>query len=203
MNQNGHEEVDLHDASFSAEWLLLETLRDLRNRVATATTPYEQLGISALIRKLIADSTKSAGPLIHTARRRTDLPTPTFEYTPFPIDTTRPDIVIALADEHFTVPTVSSDLEGFLAATAGSYGGTPVSVLMLNRYFANVHGGVHSGAPDTRSREFDRMLRGISTLPHLADWPLTRVLLPLGAVTARAFEPLERELGGPLPTVER
>ncbi|GAA3663397.1 hypothetical protein GCM10022202_26460 [Microbacterium marinilacus] len=179
-----------------SEWLLLHTLEDLRVRSAADTDVYTRLGISALLRKLLVE--KHA--LVDSARARLRIPAPTFEYTPFDEPEFRPfepapdgsfKLILALARDDFTEPTVRSQKDGFLAATCGYHYGEPVTVRDTIRYFANTHGGVHAGEPRS---DFERTVQRMSVSLDIAAEGWMKILPRLATITMRALEPVADRL---------
>lgn len=174
-----------------AEWILVESVPDLQRRTQPSATAYEQLGVAAILRRLLLDK----HPVLHRARSRLGLPEPVFEFVPH----REPEIERAptglqmqfqIGSLDRASPTHSTGLEGFLAARAGTLFGAPVTVRDVIRHFAHAHGGVHLGAPES---SFERVVQRIASVaPGHSIWTLG--LASIGRVAARAMTPLATEL---------
>lgn len=184
-----------------AEWLLVETLSDLRHRARDGASTYERIGIASIVRRTLSDKTDSGGPVIHKARARLGLPAPIFEYTPMRIEDEKDEpgwkTRLSFARLALAAPSQTGGLDEFLAAAAAYHKGSYVAVNQVNRYFAFVHGGVHLGEPrDEFSEEVQHLA---SAMPEIATgWSNT--LSAIAIITSRAIEPLVTAIeADPLP----
>ena len=170
------------------DWLLVETIGDIEQRISGTGGRYELLGISLLLRKLLSD-----GLLAESIKRHAwaDI---RFLATPARPPDQRDDgwtLVFSPGTEDFMNPTTELTLDGFMATTIAYARDTPVSVLQYVRHFAHMGGGVHlKKTPDTRNlNPLDDVipLPSQSLLEATDGW-----LTPLawaGAVVCRAVRP--------------
>lgn len=175
-----------------AEWLLVETVQQIRTRLSPDATLYERLMLSALVRRALIDGR----PLADAARSRLRLPKPTFLFTP--------DVSIAPAPPQgpqtaqsrwvpmgqLGVPAgggIEYTLKDFLRVQIGSLRGVPITVRSLVKYFANVYGGVHHGVPESDvERFFQQTLVSVEPVRSLMFDHLSRIAVS----TADALEPI-------------
>jgi len=172
--------------------LFLDTVTDLEQRVSSAD-PYQILGISALVRKLLLD----ASPLIDQANRKWRLkvrfrvgllrelppgfPEPAFYSIQDGLD---PDTAPPGTKSTF----VSRD--GFLAATVAKVDGKPLSVRDLVSFEAHVKGGVHAGKPKD---EAERILQELDRLYRVGGYRASlRQLQAIGRVVLKALHELKQ-----------
>ncbi|MGO4383405.1 hypothetical protein [Specibacter sp. RAF43] len=185
-----------------AEWLLVETLADVRRRSEDpgARSRYELLGIAPLLRKLLIDGR----PLLNTVRAaRPEVPTKfrirqwsapedgqRGEDLPYFLRLGGPELIGGPED-----PALRK-LEQFIGARVGMAQGRPLTVREVVKYYANVEGGVHFGVPKENAQsvlsQMAPMLPGRST-GHI------EILAYLGAIVVDALTPLcESILASPL-----
>lgn len=185
-----------------AEWLLVETVADVRRRSIEpgARSRYELLGIAPLLRKLLIDGQ----PLLNTVRPvrpevRTEFRIRQWsaaedaqpgEDLPYLLQLGGPELVGGPED------SALPKLKHFIGARVGMVRGRPLTVREVVKYYANVEGGVHFGVPreDAQSglSEMAPMLLGRST-GHI------EILAHLGAIVVDALTPLcESILAAPL-----
>jgi len=128
--------------------LFLNTLKDIERRIELED-PYDILGCSALLRKLLIDEY----PLVHQVNRERRLKLRFQIGLPlrFPpgLEPTAWSIQDGL-DPATSVPghaTTTVDLDGFLAAKVLASEGKTYTVKDLVQFEANIMGGVHAGTP--------------------------------------------------------
>jgi len=140
------------------DWLFLETMRDLRERMTLTPTPenrYAILCIAPLLRKMIADGGKS---LVQAVRRAsTDRPKPTFRGKPYefgPIPHPDAKIIFGYSADGLLDPDASMTLEQFLKMPVGHAVKYELTVLDAVKHYANVEGGVHLGTSKSEANTF-------------------------------------------------
>lgn len=104
---------------------------------------------------------------------------------------------LSFARMALAAPSQTGGLDDFLAAPAAFHKGSYISVNLVNRYFAFVHGGVHLGEPDN---DFDEEVQHLaSAMPEVASgWSNT--LSAIAIISCRAIEPLVAAIDAdPLP----
>lgn len=134
-----------------ADWLFLETLADLRDRMAAPvdlTARYRVLGIAPLLRKLVLDGDKT---LLHKARARGSRPAPRFRataysYAPIPDGMKMQGLGLL---PHSPVEDEPLSLDELLKLKAGHVFGHDLTVADVIRHYANVEGGVHLGRSES------------------------------------------------------
>lgn len=175
-----------------AEWLLIESVSDLAHRCRPEASRYERLGISAILRRLLMDRR----PVLHLARKRLAIPSPTFAFTPIAEVDREPTagnlvLTISLGSVYSENPTTTGGADEFLAAATGFSYPSEVTVREAIRYFAHSYGGVHLGHPET---QFERVVQIVSaSMPLLSDgW--THTLVGIAEVTTRALAPIVNAL---------
>jgi len=177
-----------------AEWLLVETVADVRRR-SNGPDPsrYELLGIAPLIRKLLLDGTS----LVDTVR------------------TTRPEIPVQFRIRPWNAPAAEDgaalppglwllrlggpELVGgpesrarmsvgeFINTRVGIVNGADLTVRDVVRYYAHVEGGVHFGEP---REAVQTTLSGLAPLFLGQTSSHIEILAQLGVVVANALTPL-------------
>lgn len=174
-----------------ADWLFLETLADLRTRMAPPTdlsARYRILGIAPLLRKLLLDGNKT---LLHKVRARGTRPAPTFRataytYNPVPDGFQMQGLGLV---PHSPLETDALSLDELLKVKAGHVFGHDVSVADVIRHYANVEGGVHLGHSDNRASDLLQLT--VSNPPP--GYPLqAKVLADIALVVTTGCMPLER-----------
>lgn len=171
----------------AAEWLLRNSIPDMRRRIAS-TDDYERLGLAALLRRSLLDGQ----PVLNLARKRHRLPSPTFGYTPLPADEPKLSLPFYVrAGGAFAEPSTSGTIDNLLAARVAVFEGGPVSVKDFTRVFAHVEGAVHLRAPKEPLERYIRDLFAVSTMarPMMLD-----VLADIATVTVRGMEALVAQI---------
>lgn len=176
-----------------AEWLLVETVADVRRRSEDpgARSRYELLGIAPLLRKLLID----ARPLLNTVRAtRPEVPTEFRirqwsapkdgqhgEDLPYLLRLGGPELVGGSED-----PALPK-LKHFIGARVGMVQGRPLTVSEVVKYYANVEGGVHFGVPKD---ETDHVLSEVAPLLLGHSTGQIEILAHLGTIVVDALTPL-------------
>lgn len=185
-----------------AEWLLVETVADVRRRSEdpSVRSRYELLGIAPLLRKLLIDgrpllnTVRAARPEVRTQFRIMQWSAPEDDQhegdLPYLLRLGGPELVGGPKD-----PALPK-LKHFIGAKVGMVQGRPLTIREVVKYYANVEGGVHFGVPDEGTqRVLSQMaptLLGQST-GHI------EILAHLGAIVVDALTPLcESILASPL-----
>ncbi|MCW2165422.1 hypothetical protein B0I12_002577 [Microbacterium hydrothermale] len=174
-----------------AEWLVVETVADIRRRIAPGWSYYDRLALSALVRRALIDG----NPLANAARSRLRLPQPRFMFSAhadFPSGKVEPGTNRRAHGSFSYSPTHPGEehtMKQFLAAPVGVMGGEPVTVRALVLYFANVYGGVHHGKPSGEIEEFfQQTLVSLDFMRAMMFDTLTRIAV----ATADALDPIAR-----------
>lgn len=184
-----------------AEWLFVETVADVRRRSGDlgARVRYELLGIAPLLRRLLID----ARPLLNTVRAaRPDVS------TDFRIRQWSPSGDSHVATDLRRIQLGGPELVGgaddpalpklkhFIRAKVGLLQGRPLTVRDVVRYYANVEGGVHFGAPEDDAQ---RVLNQMAPLLLGRSTGQIEILAHLGNIVVDALTPLcESILASPL-----
>lgn len=134
-----------------ADWLFVETLRDLRERCALPLVSAERywlLGIAPLLRKLLADGSKT---LVEVVARPAGRPQPTSYAEEFRVVPTYGAGKLMGLGIQPKFPTGDGlggrDLGQFLTMRAGRVLDEDVRVVDVIRHYSHVEGGVHFGVP--------------------------------------------------------
>lgn len=180
-----------------ALWILDETTADIERRLSPDASPYEILGISHLVRRLLLDGNN----VIDAARRDTELPPPVFHCTPFHapnapsegslywVEDGEPELQLAFALNTFSEHSVALSLKELLQTPVALYRSMPLSVRDYVRAYAHVIGGVHLGRPDS---DAERMLQTYVafTTPGLGGGAAAATLQGIGRVVYTALHDL-------------
>jgi hypothetical protein len=172
--------------------LFLDTLTDLEQRVRSPD-PYQVLGISALVRKLLLD----ASPLVDQANQKRRLKVRFRIGLPRELPPGIPEPAFYLMQDRLDPDTarpgtkstfVSRD--GFLAATVANVNGKSLSVRHLVSFEAHVKGGVHAGTP---KNEADRILQDLGRLYKVGGYRASlRQLQAIGRVVLKGLQELKQ-----------
>lgn len=185
-----------------AEWLFVETVADVRRRSQDPGTQgrYEMLGIAPLLRKLLID----ARPLLNTVRAaRPDVSTD-FRIRQWSApddsnyDADLPYLLRLGGPELVGGPTgpVLPKLRQFIGARVGLVQGRSLTVREVVKYYANVEGGVHFGAPREKA---DHVMSQMAPVLLGRSTGQIEILAHLGTIVVDALTPLcESILASPL-----
>lgn len=186
---------DIGEQMILAEWLLVETVDDLRHRIAepATRTRYELLGIAPLLRKLLLDG----APLLETVRvGRPEVPVE-FCIRPWTEPTNGLTVdglerYLSLGDERLIGSPgdcVITNLEELRTTVIGMTQGEHLTFRSLVRYYSHVEGGVHFGTArdvvEPTLSNMAPMLLGHST-------GQIQTLAHLGRIVVDALDPLCR-----------
>lgn len=151
-----------------------------------------------ILRRLLLDRR----PVLHMARKRLQLPAPSFAYTP----TAEPRVprsgelvlMISLGSVYSEAPSTVSDLTGFLAASTGYSYPDAITVATALRYFSHAYGGVHLGHPESRFEEF---VQKVAASMPLMSGGYTSTLVGMARVVIPAIEPIAEAIAAnPYPS---
>lgn len=190
---------DEESAQRIAEWLLIESVEDLRDRTRADASRYDVLGISAVLRRTLSDRR----PVLALSRARLKARAPQFSFTAWSGQVAEPPpgglMRVFDSADNFDTPTVTTDLDGFLSAEAGRFFRDPVTVRTLIRCFAHAYGGVHLGTPEN---EFERMAQRLVASHELLTRGWETTLKQIAVVAADALTPLAELLrANPAPSL--
>jgi len=183
--------------------LFLETLTELRRRLAAINDEYELVMASGLLRKLLLDGE----PLVHQLNRglRLQLRFPIATTDAFDAALMRYHPVFDLSPEGLSpkfnllpsAVTKQVDLDTFLAQRAAAIQGREVSVKDLIRQVSHIEGGVHAGTART---EIERLLAAASESVRINGVTMTAATIRgIGLVVLDGLAPLEAAVTeGPL-----
>lgn len=176
------------------EKLFIRTLDDLTAR-SKSNDPYDVLGISALLRKLLIDGT----PLVHQVnknyRKKLEFHIG-LESQPPVSDSKR--LVWSIQDGFDPEtgrpgrPTSLVDIDGLLAAKVLMINGRYYSVKDLVKFEANVKGGVHSGQPRTDNEILLADLEEFITMG--GGRPSLRQMMAITRVVVKGLTPIRDEI---------
>ena len=183
-----------------AEWLLVESVDDLRMRSREGASRYERLGISAVLRRTLTDKR----PVLPLARARLKLAPPMFSFTPWTgpdPEPTQGGLIKVFDWAHgFSIPTEMTDLDGLLKADVGHFFRKRVTVLDLIRYFAHVYGGVHLGKP---TNDFEAVTQRFAASHELLAAGWEHALADIARVVIDGLTPLTDAIrADPFPLID-
>lgn len=173
-----------------AEALLLRTLGDLDHRIIS-TDPYEILGASSLIRKLLLDE----HPLVDQVNRHFRLKVLFEVAAPIPLPPGGPNPVFETVQDGLDpdsappwLPRKSLRRDEFLAYELAKVGDHSYTVREVVQFEANVMGGVHAGSPRDAKQA---ALRQVEETLSVGGLPSSlRQLRAVGRVVLKALSPL-------------
>lgn len=174
-----------------AEWLLVETVADVRTRSEDpgSRSRYELLGIAPLLRKLLLDGSALVDSVL-AARRGIPTefrikpwakPQPGADELPYALRLAGPELVGG--SDALALPTIAE----FARARVGLVDGADLTVRQVVRYYANVEGGVHFGVPKEEGQETMKTMAPVllgNTTGQI------EILGHLGQIVVRALTPL-------------
>ncbi|CAH0138464.1 hypothetical protein [Microbacterium foliorum] len=128
--------------------------------------------------------------VLNLARRRLSLPPPVFRFTPFAPDKVPGSrLMLGFAKQsEFTSPKTEASLSGFQRSPAACFEGGPVSVLEVIKFFTQVQGGIHVGAPKLPFEILAHSFVGHMGIDVGRMW--MRALVAIAQVTVLAAQPL-------------
>lgn len=176
------------------ERLFLRTLEDLERRIEDSD-PYEILGASALIRKLLLDEHPLVDQVNRDYKRKITfevgkppelppgIPKPVFSTIQDGID---PDTMPP------SFPRAKLNREQFLKTVLSTVGGHEYTLRETVLFEANVMGGVHSGSP---KEEKEKALQGTNSMIAVGGYRSSlRQLKAIGRVVLKALRELREDV---------